>query len=228
MGKVVLISGGSSGLGEAIARELSPFHRVIIFSPDRRRLKTVSRSLKCDFQVGDVSKSADIRRIVRAVVRKYRRIDCLINNAGLWIEGFLEKNQPAEIEKVLKVNTLGVMLLSREIIPYMKKQGSGLIINVISQAGLYAKPKRSVYNTSKWAITGFTKSLQQELSPVGIRVTGLYPGFMKTSLFRSSKIKRNWDSALLPEEVAELVAYVVSLPDHVLFPEVGIRHIKNI
>lgn len=225
---VIVISGGTSGLGREIAKKLSPQYDVIILARSRNELKKVAAELGCDFSVCDVSDIKNVRGAVKSIIKKYKKIDCLIDNAGIWIEGALEKNKPEQIEKVFAVNTLGTIYLAREVVSYMKNKANGLIINIISQAGLYGKKERSVYNSSKWAITGFTKSLQQELSPYGIRVTGVYPGFMKTNLFSNFPRKRDWSTALSAEEVAKAVAYIVSLPDEVMIPEIGIKHTKNL
>lgn len=107
----------------------------------------------------------------------------LVNNAGLWIQGPLEENDPAHIADVIKVNTLGVIYGTKAVIPFMKKKGRGDIIQINSQGGFYAKAERAVYEPSKWAITGFTKGIQKELAPFGIRVTGIYPGKFDSQLF---------------------------------------------
>lgn len=228
MKKVVFISGGSDGLGKEIARTLSPTCSVVIFSPTKEKLEKVAKELGCDFLVGDVSVYEDNTRGINEVVKKYGRVDCLVNNAGLWIEGELDANDPAQIEKVIKVNSLGVILLTKAVIPQMKKQKSGLIININSQSGFYAnKPGRSVYNATKWGITGFTKSLQPELAKYGIRVTGIYPGKMKTKLFEKAGIQKEMSDALEPKVVAEFIEFLLATKETTVFPEVGIKLINS-
>jgi len=109
----------------------------------------------------------------------------------------------------------------------MKKRKSGLIINIVSQAGLYGKAERSVYTASKFALTGFTKCMQPELAPFGIRVTGLYPGKMNTSFFEKVGIKKGTEDAADPEKVAETIKYIIEADENIVFPEVGIKHIDN-
>ena len=108
----------------------------------------------------------------------------------------------------------------------MKTRGKGRIINVISQAGLNAKAERSVYNASKWAITGFTKSMQQELKPAHIAVTGFYPGALNTGLFDKSGNSRDMSRALDPKQAAEMLAFLCNLPENVDVPEIGIQNLE--
>lgn len=214
-------------MGYETAKILSPHHTVIICSPDRRRLKEAAKELKCDFEVCDVSNDTAIQKAIKSVIKKYGKIDVLVNNAGIWIEGKLEDNKPSSIKRTLEVNTLGTILLSRAVIPHLKKAGEGTILNIISQAGLYGKEERSVYNASKFAITGFTKSLEMELKKYGIRVIGFYPSFMKTKLFEKTGVKKNFATALNPAEVAKVIKFVLESDQNVVFPEVGIKRINN-
>ncbi|MDP3244815.1 MAG: SDR family oxidoreductase [bacterium] len=227
MKKVIVISGGTSGLGKAIAESLSNDYRVIILSPNKKKLVKTVEQIKCDFEVCDVADEESIKLAVKNVISKHRRIDCLINNAGIWVEGELTENKVERIKEVTATNALGAILLTKEIVPQMKKQGRGLIIIVNSQAGLYGKADRSVYTASKWALTGFTKSLQFELPKYGIRVTGLYPGKMKTNLFSKVGINKDMADALQPKEVAKVIQFILSLKDNVILPEVGVKHIDN-
>ncbi|HSX02744.1 MAG TPA: SDR family oxidoreductase [Candidatus Saccharimonadia bacterium] len=219
--KTILITGGSDGLGKAMATRLAPNHRVIILSPDEAKLREAAQAISCDYKVCDVRDYAQVEKTVGEV----GAIDCLINNAGIWIEGRLEDNDPTYIHQVLEVNTLGVINFTRAVVPGMKQQTSGLIINVISQAGLHAKAERSVYTASKWAITGFTKAMQLELAPFGIGVTGLYPGMLKTQMFAKVGIKKDLDKALDTEEVAKTVEFMLSLDPRTTLPEVGLKSI---
>lgn len=223
----ILISGGSDGLGKSIATKLSPNHRVVILSHNQEKLEAVSKEINCDFVTADVTDYSSINTAVKKVLEKYQKIDVLINNAGIWTEGKLEDNDPQKIEEVIKVNTLGTIYLTRAVLPSMKSVKSGRIINIISQDGLHAKNIRSVYSASKWAITGFTKCLQIELSGDNIGVTGIYPGLLKTGLFEKQGALRNLDKALDPSEVASVIEYVINLSPDVLFQDIGIKNINN-
>ena len=227
MKKVIVISGGSDGLGKEIALKLSTQNTVVILAPSKKKLLSVAQEIGCDFEVCDVSNYDSVDQSVKTVIGKYKRIDYLINNAGIWVEGEVDKNKAEEIKKAIDINTTGTIYLSKAVIPYMKKQNSGLIINIISQAGLYGKAERSVYNASKFAITGFTKSIQPELARYNIAVTGIYPGKLNTKLFEKAGVTKTMTDALDPKEVAKVIEFLLSFPNSVVFPEIGIKHIKG-
>lgn len=227
MKRVVVISGGSDGLGYRIAELLTSDHEVVILSYDEARLAKAAGELGCAAEVCDVADAAAVERAVKNIVKKFGRIDVLVNNAGIWIEGKIEDNDPADIKRLLEVNTLGAILMARAVMPTMKKQKQGTIVNVISQAGMYGKAERAVYNASKFAVTGFTKSLEMEVKKDGIRVMGLYPGFMKTRLFDKAKTPKDMTGALDPTEVAKTVKFMIESDPATTFPEVGVKRIDN-
>lgn len=228
MTKTIVISGGSQGLGKAMAAKLCPENKVIILSEDEEKLKQTAQELGCDCCVCDVTKPEDVKKAVDYALGKYGKIDCLINNAGIWLEGEIDDNDPERIRKTLEVNTLGTMLLSREVIPAMKREKKGLIINIISQAGVHARPGYVVYSASKWGITGFTRSIEKDLAKDGIRVTGIYPGLVKTNIFKNAGYQdEGMENALDPDVVAELVRFVVSFDAPVLFTDLGLKNINQ-
>ena len=228
--KVVLISGGSSGVGRAIAERLVHDWNVVIFAPDETKTKTVAGEIGCSYEVGDVTKDDDIQRIVSAVLTKHGGLYCVVNNAGIFGEGELDQHDPAAMRRMVEVNALGTMLLARAVLPHMKERKSGIIVNIISQAGLYARGNYPVYTATKWAVTGFTKSLQQELAPFNIRVTGIYPGLVKTNIFNAAGVPmtdEDWKASIAPGDVAGALAWLLSLPEHVLVPELGLKHVAE-
>ena len=227
MKQVVVISGGSEGLGYEIAKLLAPTHEVVILAPNKEKLAKVAGELKCSFEVCDVSDAGVVERAVASVMERHKRIDALVNNAGIWMKGKIEKNDPAAIKRLLEVNTLGSILMARAVVPAMKRQKQGTIVNIISQNGLCGKAERSVYVASKFAMTGFTKSLEMEVKNAGIRVIGLYPGLMKTKLFENAGCTRDTATALNPAEVAKMVKFILESAPATTFPEVGVKRIDN-
>ncbi len=217
--KTILISGGSDGLGKAIAKSLAQDNNVIIVARDEKKLKATADELGCRYMVGDVRDYAAMEQICQDI----GDIDCLVNNAGLWLQGPLDETDTARIQETLDTNVLGTINLTKAVMPQMKHRKKGLIINVISQGGLNAREGWPIYTTSKWAITGFTKSVQQELEPFGVGVTGLYPATLNTEMFAKSGVSKNVSQALDPAAVAKAVAFIVDMDGAVLFPEVGIK-----
>lgn len=227
MKKVILISGGSDGLGKAIATKMSKKHTVVIIATNEKKLKMVADEIKCDYHVCDVSDYDSLDKTVSKILDKHKRIDCLINNAGLMVEGKLTENDAERIKKVVDVNTLGTIYFSKAVLPQMIKQNEGLIINVISQGGIKARINRSVYNASKWAITGFTKSLQLEVAEHNIRITGFYPGKFKSNMFEKINVKHDMSDALEVEDVVKAVEYVIETDKNILIPEFGVIDIRR-
>lgn len=221
----ILITGASDGIGKAIAISLSKTgHSVILLGKDKKRLEEASKFVpNSSYVVCDLSDDAAITRTAKNLM-KSANIDVLINNAGIWIEGNLETNKPEDIRKVIEINALGHILMTREILPHMKKKKKGTIINIISDAGLNAKPERSVYNASKFAMTGFTKSLELEAKEYGVRVIGIYPGKVNTKLFSKVGIDKDLGNSIMPEDVASLVSYILSVPQSVIITGASIRH----
>ena len=221
--KNIVITGGSDGLGKTLAKNLSADNKVIILATNEAKLKDVANEADCEYYVCDVTNYNSVNEIVK----KLGRIDVLINCAGLWIQEELEANDIDRIEAVVKVNLLGVMNCSKAVIPEMKKNGDGLIININSQAGINHKAERVVYNATKWGVTGFTKSLQDELAKYGIRVTDVMPGMMKTDMFKKLNIEKNMANGVDTKEVARLIRFIIDTPVDVMIPEVGIKNINN-
>ncbi len=161
------------------------------------------------------------------MVEEYGKIDCLINDAGLWIQGEISDNDQSRIQQVVDVNLTGLIFATKAVAPSMKENKKGLIININSQAGFYAKTERSVYTATKWGVTGFTKSIQPELAKYNIRVTDVHPGKMKTSLFEKVGIKKDFKNALNPPKVARVIRFILETDEDVVFPEIGIKNIQN-
>lgn len=227
MKKVIVITGGSDGAGKEIAKKLASNNKVIILSNTEEKLKKVANEINCNYEVCDVSNYEEVNLVIKNIIKKYNKIDCLINNAGLWIEGELENNEYETIKKVIEVNTLGVIYTTKAVIPYMKIFSDGLIININSQAGINYKEGRTIYNASKWAVTGFTKSLQPELAGFGIRVTDVFPGMMKTEMFSKVGIQKNMESALELKELVRVIEFILETDKNINIPEIGIKNIKN-
>jgi len=225
--KTIVITGGSDGLGKTLTKSLSQEYKVIILATNEEKMKLVAKEYDCTYKVCDVSDYDSVERIINEIVVEHKKIDVLINNAGLWIQGELDTNDSDRIKRVIEVNLLGTINVSKAVIPFMKENKEGLIININSQAGINHKAERSVYNASKWGVTGFSKSLQDEVSKYGIRVTDIMPGMKKTDMFNKMNIIKNMDNGIDTKEVSKLVKFIIDAPTDVYIPEVGIKNINN-
>lgn len=213
MKKVIIITGGSEGLGKEIARKLCKENDVVILSNHKDTLDNVAREFGCGKYFCDITAPAQIETVISEIKDKYKKIDVLINNAGVWAGGELDENSYDEVAKVILVNTVGTINMTKAVLPIMKKQNFGKIININSVNGLEVKPERSIYIASKWAITGFTKAMSKELEKYNIRVVGIYPGLMKTNLFKDAKIERDLTDAMGPEKVARIIEMAILFDD---------------
>lgn len=225
--KTIVITGGSDGLGKTLTETLSKDNNVIILATSEEKMRLVAKENNCSYKVCDVSKYEMVEKAISEIIEEYNKIDVLINNAGLWIQEELDINDSDRIRKVIEVNLLGTINSSKVVIPSMKENKGGLIININSQAGINHKAERTVYNASKWGVTGFSKSLQDEVAKYGIRVTDVMSGMMKTDMFNKMNIEKNMENGLDTKEVARLIKFIIDTPSDVMIPEVGIKNINN-
>lgn len=223
--KIILISGGSDGLGLATAKALNKENTVIILSPEKEKCEEIKKYFHIDFVVADITKENEVEDVVNYVIKKYGRIDTLINNAGIWIEGKLEDNEYERMKKVFDVNVLGAMNLTQKVLPHMKKVKRGRIVSVVSQAGLYPKSERSVYHASKYALHGFVQSLAIELAPHGISVSGFYPDKMNTHFFAKAGCKKDAKNFIEVDEAVRAIEFIVETSTHLNIPELGIKNL---
>ena len=227
MKKTIVITGGSDGLGKSLTESLSKENDIIVIATNEEKLKRVANDNNCKYKVCDISNYNIVEKIINEIISEYKKIDVLINNAGIWIQEELDVNDYDRIQDVINVNLLGTINVSKAVIPNMKQNKNGLIININSQAGINHKAERVVYNASKWGVTGFSKSLQDELAKYGIRVTDVMPGMMKTDMFNKMNIIKNMDNGIDTKEVSKLVKFIIDAPTDVYIPEVGIKNINN-
>ena len=179
MGQRVLVTGGASGIGREIARAFAEAGATVyVFDMDAKALESLAQESPA-FITGlcDVSKREDVERIVAAAVDALGGLDVLVNNVGISGPTVpVEQLDPADWEKVLRVNLTGMFDVTRLSIPHLKKSDAGAIINLSSVAGRFGYANRSSYAASKWGVVGFTKSLSIELGSYGIRANAILPG----------------------------------------------------
>jgi hypothetical protein len=182
-GKVVLITGASSGFGEDAARLFAREGATVVLAARRvERIQALAAKIRAEGGEtlaipSDVSSSADIQNMVKSVIERYQRIDILFNNAGFGRVDCLEDLDPArDICTQIAVNLTGLIEMTHAVLPHMIAQKSGHIINMSSVAGWIATPRYSVYAATKFGVRGFTDALRREVGVFGIKVTGIYPG----------------------------------------------------
>lgn len=178
---VVLITGASSGIGQATANLFAERGwRVAATMRDPSNGAALTKHQNVTVLPLDVTDSASVEKAVAATFDQFGRIDVVVNNAGYGLFGPFETATDQQIRRQFATNVEGIFAVTRAVLPIMRRQGSGTIINVASLGGLIALPLFSLYNATKFAVIGFTESLSYELAPFGIRVKSIAPGGVAT------------------------------------------------
>ena len=226
-GKVVIVTGASSGIGEATARQFGREGAKVVLAARRvDRLEALAQEISA-LNTGaetlvvqaDLSKLEDIQSLIRQTLDKFGRIDVLVNNAGFGRLDWLENLDPVkDIQSQFDVNVMGVIQTTRQALPVMIKQRSGHIINMCSMAGLVATPTYTIYAACKHAVHGFSEALRREVKPWGIDVSMIYPGGVVTEFASHAGIKRKTKATtpkallLTAEQVGNAVVQLVRRP----------------
>ena len=232
--KVVVITGASSGLGEAAARHLARHGAKLMLGARRlERLQALARelSLGSDAVVQtDVTQSAQVKRLVDRAVQSHGRIDVIINNAGLMPLSPLDRLKIEDWDRMIDVNIKGVLYGVAAALPHMKAQRSGHIINVSSVAGHKVRAGGAVYAATKTAVRVISEGLRQEVKPYNIRTTIISPGAVATELPDSitepdvaENVRKNYENAIPPDSFANAVAFAMSQPEDVDINEILFR-----
>jgi short-subunit dehydrogenase len=200
-GKVVLITGASSGFGEDAARLFAREGcRVVLAARRLEKLQALAAEIQSEGGEAiaipvDVNESAEIEVMVQTVLDLYQQIDILFNNAGFGAMDWFENLEPQRhIETLIHVNLVGTMLVTRAVLPGMLERRAGHIINMASVAGLIASPLITTYSASKHGVRAFTDALRREVTPFGVRVSGIYPGPAGTEFGTHLKKHRTRDT----------------------------------
>ena len=240
-GKVVIIIGASSGIGEATTKKLAlEGARLVIAARREDRLKALVESLpnaEITYAVADVTKKEDIQAVIDLAIEKYGRIDVLYNNAGVMPTAPLSETRFDEWHQMLDINIMGVLNGIAAALPVMKKQQSGHIITTDSVAGHVVYPGSAVYCGTKFAVRAIMEGLRQEERENNLRSTIISPGLVDTELYLTSQdpgtqewlknTSRIEGLGLSPSDVADAVAYAISTPETVAVSEIIIRPTKQ-
>ncbi len=239
-GKVVAITGASSGIGAATALLCAQSGAAVALGARRSdRIDALARQIEAEGGAAaaitvDVASEDQARGFVEAARHRLGRIDALVNNAGVMLLGPVEGADTAQWRRMIDVNVLGLLYCTHAALPLMREQGGGHIVNVSSVAGRRASLGAGVYNLTKWGVTGFSEALRQEALHSNIRVTIVEPGFVETELMSHNegnpfvmqageKVKEEIGEILKAEDIADAVAHALAAPQHVSINEVLVR-----
>ena len=232
--KVIVITGASSGLGEATARHLANHGAKLILGARRlERLQALARELSLGDDAvvqTDVTQPEQVKHLVDRAVRMLGRIDVIINNAGLMPFSPLERLKIDEWDRTIDVNIKGVLYGIAAALPHMKAQKRGHVINVSSVAGHKVGPAGVVYAATKHAVRAISEGLRQEVKPYNIRSTIISPGMVATELLESitepdiaDAMHKRYEGAVSAESFARTVAFAISQPEDVDINEILFR-----
>ena len=237
--KVVVITGASSGLGEAAARRLAQNGAKLTLGARRLdRLQALARELKLGPDAAvqtDVSRYEEVARLVDRAVKSHGRIDVIVNNAGLMPQSLLERLKIDEWDRMIDVNIKGVLYGVAAALPHMKAQKSGHIINVSSVAGHKVRAGGTVYSATKTAVRVISEGLRQEVKPYNIRTTIISPGAVASELPETitdpeigpAMAKFYKETAISADSFASMVMFALSQPDDVDVNEILFRPTKQ-
>lgn len=217
-GKLVLITGASSGLGELVAYEVAKRGaRVVLCARNLEKLRQVAEKCKEISQTSafvvqlDVSDSDAIDQQLNHVLKDIGSVDVLVNSAGFGLFETFQQIDMHVTEKMFRVNVLGLMYVTQKIAQQMIESGRGQIFNIASVAGKIATPKSTMYSATKFAIVGFSNALRLELRPLGVQVTTVNPGPMATNFFKQADPSgRYFDAVKLLSLSPNRVAHQIS------------------
>jgi NADP-dependent 3-hydroxy acid dehydrogenase YdfG len=232
--KVVVITGASSGLGEAAARHLARHGAKLVLGARRLdRLQALAEELSLGKDAAvqtDVTRFDQVKHLVDRTVQSHGRIDVIINNAGLMPLSPLERGKIEDWDRTIDVNIKGVLYGIAAALPYMKAQLSGHIINVSSVAGHRVRPGTAVYSATKTAVRVISEGLRQEVKPYNIRTTIISPGAVASELPESvtepdvaENVRKLYEIAIPADAFADMVVFAMSQPENVDVNEILFR-----
>lgn len=234
MNKVILLTGASSGIGEATARLLAKQgHRLVIGARRTERLEALAQAIRAeggnvDYRALDVTQREDVQAFADVALKLHGRIDVIINNAGVMPLSPLASLKVEEWDRMIDVNIRGVLHGIAAVLPTMQAQGSGQVINISSIGGLYVVPTGAVYCATKFAVRAISDGLRQEND--NLRVTCVYPGVVESELAdtitdagAAEAMKSFRQIALKPDAIAAAIAHAIAQPGEVDTSDIVVR-----
>nr|WP_255724620.1 SDR family oxidoreductase [Shimazuella soli] len=235
-GKVIVLTGASSGIGEATAKVLARNGAKVMLAARRKdRLQALQAELQgqggdVNYYVTDITSHKEVNELAYYTIEKYGKIDVWINNAGIMPLSFLHERKVDEWDQMIDVNMKGVLYGIDAVLPHMRERKSGHIINVSSVTGHIVNKTWAVYSGTKFAVRAITEALRQEEAKNNIRTTIICPGAVRTELANTistesikKEIDDNMSISLSPDAIANGILYAISQPEDVAVNEMIIR-----
>jgi NAD(P)-dependent dehydrogenase (short-subunit alcohol dehydrogenase family) len=233
-GKVALVTGASRGIGRAIciafAKEGSA---VVLAARSQDKLIEVAGEVsaagaRAEVVVADLAEEESIKKLVEVTRAKFGRLDILVNNAGVTHSAALQETETADWDRCFNINARAPFILCREALPLLRQSQAASIINIASIVGVKAYPLQCAYTASKHALRGMTMSLAEETNASNIRVHLVCPGGVDTDLVRQVRPDIEKDKLMTPEEIAEVVLYLVTHRGNAVIDEMHLRRAASV
>jgi NAD(P)-dependent dehydrogenase (short-subunit alcohol dehydrogenase family) len=228
-GKVAIVTGAGRGVGRAICVALAgEGASIVLASRTTNKLKETAEQVtavgaKAEIVVTDLAEEESIENLVKVTNEKFGKLDILVNNAGVTHSAKLEETRTEDWDRLFQVNTRAPFILCRQALPLLKKAEAAYIINIVSIVGVKCYPLQSAYTASKHALRGMTKSLAEELRGSNVRVHSICPGGIDTDMIGQIRPDIKKEDLMQPEEIAELVIYLVTHKGNAVIDELHIR-----
>jgi NAD(P)-dependent dehydrogenase (short-subunit alcohol dehydrogenase family) len=228
-GKVAIVTGASRGIGKAISLALAKEAATVVIAA--RAIDKMNETAKLVTAVGgkaqiiptELTDERSIKNLVKATGERFGRLDILINNAGITHSAKLEETLTQDLDRCLNINARAPFILCREALSLLKKADAAYIINIASVVGVKAYPLQSAYTASKHALRGMTMALAEEMRGTNIRVHLVCPGGVDTELVQNVRPDIKKQDLMQPEEIAELVLYLLTHKGNAVVDELHIR-----
>lgn len=232
-GKVVVLTGGSGGIGSATAEKLAQNRmKVVLFGGNNLKnlqetQAIVNQHTECMILPGDLTDADFIAENIARVVEKFGAIDVLVNNAGVAQSTPFEAISLAEFDKIMAINLRTPFMLIQAALPYLKKSDTATIINIASVVSHSGYPLQSIYSASKHALLGMTKSLAAEYYQDNIRVHAISPGGVYTNMVKVSRPDLKPDGMIQPEEIAEIIEFMLTHRGNAVIDEILVHRVNK-
>jgi len=228
-GKVAIVTGASRGIGRAISATLArEAATVVLAARSIRKLQETAEQVthaggKAEIVITDLAEEESIKNLIKVTGEKFSRLDILVNNAGVTHSAKLEETATEDWQRCIRINSRAPFILCREALPMLRKAETGYIVNIASVVGVKGHPLQSAYTASKHALRGMTISLAEELRGSNVRIHLLCPGGVDTELIKMLRPDIKKDDLMQPDEIAELVLYLVTHKGNAVIDELHIR-----